>query len=280
MRALMLASLGLFAFCGHAWAWGSTGHQIVCEIAFRLAATDTRAAIRKLISKDDEYNTFSESCIFPDRPPKRRPEHFINLERSAKGIPDEHCLLGENCAPTCPIADKCLLTAIQADFALLSDKRNRADRLDALKYLGHWLGDIHQPLHVSFKDDRGGNDMTVSGECSGSFHSAWDTCLLHLAVGEDVKAAADDILGTPPSAAMMEKLGASQPRVWANESFAIATGPRTKYCVKANGSCNAPNSDNVEIDAAYVEMSTPIIRDRLLRAGVRLAHLLDEAFGD
>jgi hypothetical protein len=72
----------------------------------------------------------------------------------------------------------------------------------------------------------------------------------------------------------------SEPRDWANESFEIAERPATKYCVKEGTSCKSPDPQEVEIDAAYVQMSTPIIKERLSKAGVRLAHLLDEAFGD
>src|SRR5262249_51986687 len=153
-----IALLCLFAFSGHAWAWGDTGHQTVCEIAFQLVGDDTRAAIRRLMINDQEYDTFAEACIYPDHPHRRAPEHFINLERSANNIPNDHCLVTEDCQPKCPTAPNCLLTAIKNDFDILSDKRNNRprDRLIALKFLGHWVGDIHQPLHVSFKDDRGG----------------------------------------------------------------------------------------------------------------------------
>ena len=60
------------------------------------------------------------------------------------------------------------------------------DKLAALKFLGHWVGDLHQPLHVSFEDDRGGNEIAVHGECSGKLHGAWDTCLVLKTVSEDV----------------------------------------------------------------------------------------------
>src|ERR1051326_2604987 len=114
--------------------------------------------------------------------------HFLNVPRETYAISPNDCL-----------NEDCILKGIAYHTkGLTMPGISENQHAQALKYLGHWLGDIHQPLHVSFKDDRGGNDMTVSGECSGSFHSAWDTCLLHLAVGEDVKAAADDILGTPP----------------------------------------------------------------------------------
>src|SRR6202042_1022788 len=66
----------------------------------------------------------------------------------------------------------------------------QAGKLASLKFLGHWVGDIHQPLHVSFEDDRGGNNIAVTGECGSNLHSAWDTCLVLKAVGEDAGAAA------------------------------------------------------------------------------------------
>ena len=74
---------------------------------------------------------------------------------------------------------------------------------------------------------------------------------------------------------------------WANELFAIATAASTGYCAESAGVCayeagnialdSGEPQKTVAIDAAYVAASTPIIRDRLKRAGVRLAHLLDEA---
>ena len=108
------------------------------------------------------------------------------------------------------------------DSKILASKSEMiADRLLALKFLGHWVGDIHQPLHVPFEDDRGGNNITVSGECSGKLHSTWDTCLVEDAVGADFAAATTELIdGITPE--MITKWSASDPRDWANESFAIA----------------------------------------------------------
>jgi hypothetical protein len=269
MRIVTIVATVTAALCGSAHAWGDEGHKIVCEIAYRLAAPDTRAAIRKLIRNDQEYDTFSESCVYPDHPRKRASEHFINLPRNSKGLTSD----------ACPTADKCVLSAIKNDSDVLHSKARPADRLIALKFLGHWVGDIHQPLHVSFEDDRGGNDITVSGQCSGVLHGTWDTCLVLKAVGEDVGDAATDLIDSM-TPAMKERWTDSEPRDWANESFAIAEAAKTKYCVIHGGSCDEPASGNVEIDAAYVEANKPIIREQLLKAGARLAHLLDKGFAD
>src|SRR5262245_15146640 len=264
MRALSLAMLVLIGFGGEAWAWGDTGHKVVCEIAFRLAAPDTRAAIRKLIRNDQQFDTFAESCTFPDHPRKRPTEHFINLLRDSKGVTADD---------ECPQADKCLLTAIANDSTILASRSSRRqDKLIALKFLGHWIGDLHQPLHVSFEDDRGGNEITVSGECTGKLHFTWDTCLVQKAIGDDVSAAADDLVdGITP--AMKEQWLTTKPMDWANESFAIAEAAQTKYCVMHAPSCDRPPSGEVLIDTAYVDANLPIVRQQLQKAEIGRAHV-------
>ncbi len=179
----------------------------------------------------------------------------------------------------CPLADSCTVAAIAKDLAVLSLASTSAvDRLAALKFLGHWVGDIHEPLHVLFEDDRGGNNIAVSGECQGMLHAAWDDCLLLKAVGEDVSAAAGSLIGSM-TPAMSERWTATGPRDWANESFTIAKDARTGYCARQPGSCALP-AGAVTIDAAYIAASTTVIREQLQKAGVRLAHLLDAALGN
>lgn len=272
MRYLIVIALALVAFTGSARAWGNTGHKIVCEIAFRLAAADTRAAVRKLVRSDTEFDTFSEACTGPDNPHTRGSEHFINLPRDSKGLTSED---------KCPQAEKCLLTAIRNDAKVLASKSERPKvRLVALKFLGHWVGDIHQPLHVSFEDDRGGNNITVDGNCSGKLHSTWDTCLLEDALGTDVSEAATDLIDAITPEMMTEWTASDHPMDWANESFAIAEAAKTKYCTMHGKSCDGPESGNVTIDAAYAKVNQPIIKKQLQKAGVRLARMLDVAFGN
>jgi hypothetical protein len=169
--------------------------------------------------------------------------------------------------------------AIKKDFEVLSsNKASQTEKLKSLKFLGHWVGDIHQPLHVSFEDDRGGNGILVMGECGTSnLHSTWDTCLVIKAVGEDVGKAATELMKTI-TPAEIESWTRSAPMDWANESFTIAEQARTEYCTRQGASCDHP-SGKVMIDAQYVAANTPIIREQLQKSGVRLAHLLDTALG-
>ena len=274
MRYLIAVALALGGMTGNAFAWGNTGHMIVCEIAFRLVAPDTRAAIQKLVKSDKnpKFDTFSKACTAPDHPHVRKPEHFINLARNAERLTSND---------SCPGAAVCLLTAIKNDRAIVASKAKPKDRLIALRFVGHWVGDIHQPLHVSFKDDKGGNFIGVSGKCSDVLHSAWDTCMVEHALGKDVAAATTKLVDAITPEMKAKWTASDRPMDWANESFELAEAADTKYCsMQPPHLCQSPSPKTVKIDDAYLQTNEPVIRQRLQQAGVRLARLLDKAFGN
>ncbi len=174
MRKVTVAVALLGATCAsaiatNAHAWGDMGHKTVCEIAMAKVKPSTRAAIVKLIKADGQFESFADTCTWPDHPRKRAEEHFVNLSRDASALTDD-----------CGVASKCVVTAIAKDFAVLSSSTATADQKAAsLKFLGHWVGDVHQPLHVSFEDDRGGNNVKASGE----MRQQPALCLEHLSRG-------------------------------------------------------------------------------------------------
>ena len=171
---------------------------------FRLIQPNTRAEIQKLIRIDDRFSSFYDACIWPDDPRQRASEHFLNLPRDSDGLHSE----------SCPGASACVVTAIRKDFDVLSSNNaSQAQKLALLKFLGHWVGDIHQPLHVSFEDDRGGNSIPVTGICGADLHAAWDTCLVLGAVREDVGEAATELLKTI-TPARIESWNQSNPMDW------------------------------------------------------------------
>src|SRR3954452_23520757 len=140
--------------CSQALAWGKEGHRIVCQIAFDEASPTTRDAITTLIAGDPTFHTFAESCVWPDDSRQRPEEHFVDVPHYAQAIVDYQC----------PLADTCVVSAIALDFGRPKlPEAGPAGHLEALKFLGHWVGDVHQPLHVSFVDDRGATASTRSG---------------------------------------------------------------------------------------------------------------------
>ena len=117
----------------------------------------------------------------------------------------------------------------------------------------------------------------MTGLCDANLHSAWDTCLVLKAVGDDVSTAATDLINTTEPA-NAEAWRNSTPMDWANESFAIAERASTEYRARHGASCDQP-AGKVTIDAAYVAANAPIVREQLQKAGVRLAYMLDAALG-
>jgi hypothetical protein len=201
------------------------------------------------------------------------------LPRTATGLGDTPC----------PVDAPCLVMAINGDLAALSRTDAPApDRLAALKFLGHWVGDVHQPLHVSFKDDRGGNEIRAQGLCSDTLHVVWDTCLLERTLGQDIRALAAELRARVTDAERAAWTGTGA-KDWANESFAIATSAAVRYCVKTEMGCwyeadhatLAPDEPTkvVTVDEAYLATHLPTITQRLTQAGIRLGHLLNQALG-
>jgi hypothetical protein len=270
MRYILLPMLLLGLFCGKALAWGDTAHQVICEVAFRLAKPATQAEIQRLINSDPAaaFPDFSESCVLADHQRTRPAEHFLNLPRDSAGLSSDQC----------PLAQKCVLTAILNDLNIVSSKNEPdASRLFALESLGHWVGDIHQPMHVSFLDDKGGNTISVNG-CARNLHAVWDSCLVEYAVGTDVVKAAANLMATI-TPAMLAQWPSSGPRDWANETFAIAKAATTRYCVMHDQSCD-PTGGSLTITIEYLDSNKLVVRERLQKAAVRLARILDMALGN
>jgi S1/P1 Nuclease len=96
---------------------------------------------------------------------------------------------------------------------------------------------LHQPLHVSFEDDHGGNGVRVTGGlCAGNLHGVWDTCIIEQGLGPDIAALAAQLRASITDQQRSDWL-ASRPTDWANDSFAIATSPGVDYCVRTETGC-------------------------------------------
>jgi hypothetical protein len=287
LAALFVAILGTSAF-----AWGDTGHRTVCEIAMRNLTPTAAARVRSLLrthstmlSANARYSGFGWACTYPDHivPSQRRSEHFINFPRTQMAVT----------GPGCGAAAICVETAIAADLAILeSPTASASDRAIALAFIGHWFGDIHQPLHISFEDDRGGNEINSHGLCTSSLHSTWDTCILQAqTVGANASVARVRALARRWNTAVSASdrstwLLKTEPWQWAAESYETAIDPAVNYCTMAEGACrysaakltfDGPPRQSVLIDSNYESMAMPIIQRRISQAGIRLARQLNRA---
>jgi len=285
--ALLLTSIP----SSQAFAWGAEGHKAVCQIAYINLTEPAKAMVDQLMSYETEsdYNTFSKACTWPDSrepiPDQHRSEHYINQPRNTPAITQD----------SCGSADVCLFTAIKRDSATLADSNALAtDKLQALKFLSHWLGDIHQPLHVSYSDDRGGNEirLTQSIGCSEKLHAVWDTCIPRFSMNQHGNAGDIDSYAamlnnqiTPEHRNEWIKASVTN---WANGSYQIATSQSALYCYKINGVCQySPTQVEYQQDQTERELTLSDdynkqfekdVETRLKQAGIRLAHLLNNTF--
>ena len=290
MRWIVAAAFAaLFFFApAPAQAWGQGGHYAVCEIGYLNLTPAARAEVDRLVALDGRFASFTETCTFPDNPVSRASEHYSNYLRGQRRV-----------GPGCPGGRPCVLGAIDSDLAILrSATAGDSAKAAAILYIGHWYGDLHQPLHISFADDRGGNSVKAPGPCSGSYeaslHSVWDTCVVERRIfspGTDRLArarAAARILAAPITKRQRRNWVRSQPWQWAGESYKVTIAGRTGYCVRRQGACRYSEARRefaegdpprtLTVDDDYLDRARPIVESRLRRAGIRLADALNRTF--
>jgi hypothetical protein len=315
--AALLALFGLCAQSGQAKAWGQFGHLVVCDLAYRNLTDASQEKLKQLFNGKKgitvtgeggdkrHYTSFNLGCLEEDERPRRHPDdHFINVDRNTKSIDGK----------LCPHNATCIFAGIERDLGILKDEAASPEkRVLALMAVGHWIGDIHQPLHISFADDRGGNliDVKLQGKCGTSgfgatnLHAVWDACLLDAGLFERVRQGAAfkkakkkwgrntityravDTLQAQTSLTEEKSLVGSQPWQWAAESYATTLRPEVLYCVKVGASCQytatipalAKNASprTQKIDQAYLASFERLAEERVRKAGFRLAHLLNQA---
>jgi hypothetical protein len=285
LKILFVCSLLLFT--SYSFALSKEGHQVVCQLAFEhlspfkqqqvvyllnnIASPDKKAINHYNNKQANSAISFSDACTWPDAI-KTRAEyakykswHYVNVARDTRRLNSSTCLTD------------CLPRAILYHQRKITQKSNTKEKIKDLMFLGHWLGDIHQPLHVSFADDAGGNRVKISGATGGcsNLHALWDRCLLKGNNSQTVKKLVDK-LNTQWPYMPSGRWSDDSVWTWANESFSLAKQPSFLYCkMDSNGYCH--KSSEAELSLSYYEKYQPIMEQRLLKAAIRLSYLLEQS---
>ncbi len=236
-------------------AWYDFGHRVVARLAEARLTPIARAAVTDLLGGQ----SLADAGGWADQVKGSRPEtaglHFVNIPLDAdRYVPAVHCPGGH-----------CLLAAIERDRALLADPGAAApERAEALRFLVHWLADLHQPLHVSDNGDRGGNDVTVRfmGRAR-NLHQVWDGEILEAVQPDEASYLAH--LTRRMREMNLPALERGTPIDWAMEGYQVAR--RHAYRLPASG----------EVGSDYVAANLPRVDRALIAAGVRLAWVLNAA---
>jgi len=276
MRLLVLASVVL---AEENVMWGADMHRVTAYIAQSLLTSTAQSAVKNLLPEvnGDLPSIATWADDVRSQRPWSAPLHFADVP-------------GWNCtyiaSRDCPTAG-CVDSAVQNYTHRLADRNlPMTERAEALKFLVHFIGDLHQPLHVGFKEDLGGNNIrgTFFGT-STNLHAVWDTGLpVHQITskfggkwegfGDDLKTRLSSQWGG--EVAKWRECATNQnpwkacSAEWTSVSAELAC--RNGY-VRADGTTHIVTGF-VETDA-YFNRNLPIVEMRVAQAGVRMASVLN-----
>ena len=305
MRKLCVL-LPLIAACASsAFAWSSDGHRIVCRIAYDLLTHEEQQKVNALTKgyktppgTETHMDSYPDACVFPDEARSKQvkaekdkvagspwlhfkpfeKQHFLNVGRDETKIAESDC------------HDDCVLSGIASQSAQLKSGADDQDRAEALIFLGHFVGDVHQPLHISYESDQGGNLIKpVTGgfypippkrpdqtdEPQLNLHAVWDGSIIRKAIENPGWKAFADHLKKAVKDGQKAEWTASAPLAWAQESYDITTKKDLQYCKKDKAGCESFGKGRV-LGKHYQDEFLPTVDVRLQQAGVRLAKLIHE----
>jgi len=280
MRRCLLPALALLMFVARpAVAWGPEGHIITARIAELNLNEKARAQVKKILEDrsiaDSRLANWADyikrSAQYRDKYPSNSVWHYvdINVEKSVY----EPDLKDKKYADV-------ILKIDEFRKVLADDKAEAVDRKEALLFLVHLIGDMHQPLHCAErKGDRGGNLYSVryKGEAIKqlNLHKVWDGHLVREVLEELEpldRANRLNMAITPEERKSWEKHGAKE---WALEAHQLAKDFVYKDVPEDKGN----TTPAFDLDEKYVKRGKPVVADQLKRGGVRLAKVLNEILG-
>jgi hypothetical protein len=282
---LIIAAFALTA-PGLACAWGNLGHEVTALIAYRHLLPQTRARLDALLASDSDSLTapdFASRATWADQYRNAHREtaawHFVDIEidqpdlaSACFGFPP---LAKDQVASQGPAQD-CIVNKMDEFIAELSSPATTpAERLLALKFLIHFLGDLHQPLHAADHQDRGGNCVRLAPpiDRTTNLHAYWDVAAVE-ALGTSAAQIADR-LDASLDAAHIKNWSQGTPRIWALDTFEV--GRRDAYAIPAKPTCQSGGS--VSLSNPYKDQAAKDAATQLLKAAVRLAAVLNAALG-
>ncbi|SVB82997.1 uncharacterized protein METZ01_LOCUS235851 [marine metagenome] len=248
--------VALVAFPMTVRAFGADGHMIVGYVADKYLCAATRRAIKPLMGGYSlgDIGTWADQIRSDPDWYHASSWHYLN-------VGDRQSIANRRRPPQGDV-----LTALDKFQRQLQDKTlDTQTRAQALRFVVHFVADVHQPLHVGRSKDQGGNRIDVRvGGYSTNLHVLWDSYLI-LQAGLEPLAYAHQI--TPLANGKVEAWQASTPLGWAVESQNLRPKIYAYGQLAGNG--------YLELSSSYVSASKNIVELRMVKAGIRLAGLLN-----
>lgn len=256
-RVYALAGLTLALQAPAALAYGAAGHQQICAIALQLTSESTRQTIQALMQQGP-VTDFATGCSWPDEIRSvpgyqfTKGHHFVNVSRASKTLQ----------AKDCP-ANGCLLSALNHHAAMLTSGALPRQKAQSLLFFSHFVADLHQPLHVSYADDQGGNKTALYFfKKPANLHGVWDR---QLPEAFGVTAAADPVQ-------LRQRISDLQRQQWSTGSY-LQWGQQSLQLTRLIYRHYKPGMLYSDTE---LNRDKPLAEQRLLQAAVRLSVSLDQ----
>ena len=282
---ILAAFCGLFALCSFAapaHAYWEYGHETVARIAWLQMRPDRRAKVASLLRQgrlletpDCPVTTIEQASVWADciKPLGERFSyayswHYQNVDVCKPFDLKAACKDGN-----------CVSAQIDRAARLLADRNvPTRERLMALAFLTHFVGDLHQPMHAGDHGDLGGNRVAANyGAIGGraNLHGIWDGWLAERAISTPPAGAAAILASASPDDRGRIAEGTSED--WSREMWEKSRSQ--SYQSLLGDPCAEPPGQRPTLDEAEVRALIPLVRENVLNGGIRLARLLDDALG-
>lgn len=262
-HSITLALTGWLLSCAPALSWGYQGHHIIARLAASELTPKASAAVADLLGGEALPSMVNASTYADEIRPSRRetaPWHYVNIEIGTGGY---------HAVRDCP-DDACVVAQIEHEEQIIGDASiSKPIRAEALRFLIHFVGDLHQPLHCADNHDRGGNLVkVVLGGQRTNLHAVWDTAVVE-ALGSSEEAVAATLASQITQSDRTAWSHGTEVS-WANETWAVAK--RFVYgSLTGVGATDGP----IVLPSSYTTAQRAVVAKQLERAGVRLAATLN-----
>jgi hypothetical protein len=260
-KSILIVALLIGAAC--LISWGVTGHRTVGKIAENHLTVKAKGAVNELLGTVSLADVSTWADEVRSQPEYRHTGswHFLNLplglsfpdfEKRVEGMTVEN-----------------VYSALLNEEHILGGKTTtREQKTEALKFIVHFVGDLHQPMHISRAEDKGGNTIQLNYEGQGTnLHSLWDTKLLE-----------HEGLTYEQLADKYDHASTAQIRQW--QSDPLIKWIWESYEVSSRLYAEIDSMKGRSIDESYYQAHIPIIRQRIEQAGIRLAGVLNGLFAN
>lgn len=266
-----------------ATAWGPEGHAIVADIAQAHLSPRAAATVEALL-KLEGHDRLDQVSSWADGNRKQRPHtggwHYVDIPLQASAyVAARDCHQGD-----------CVVDRITTFTHVLADPNQLPEaRLEALKWVVHFVGDIHQPMHAEDNDDKGGNTVQLQFFGKGTnLHAVWDGGVLRHALDltPGPNYTFDHAVVQADAETLDARISAAQRATWAPADLlphlqgqVIGWADESHLLAQQVAYAHLDGRNRPGWSQRYQDVAWPVVQTRLEQAGVRLAAVLNEALG-